>query len=132
MKTLSSLLPLALVALVGCTAAPRGSVNSFDGKNTEVGNALLNASLEIRNIVRAEKNGLKVAQFELHNRHSTALAFQWTVEWYDRSGLKIQYGPAHWEPERLAGSASKTLQIVAPSPDADSWKLQVGSRDEVQ
>ena len=126
------LLPLALVPLFGCTSPPSGSVNSFDGKHTEVGNALLNSALEIRNIVRAEKNGLKVAQFELHNRHSTALAFQWTVEWYDRSGLKIQYGPAHWEPERLAGSASKTLQIVAPSPDADSWKLQVGSRDEVQ
>jgi uncharacterized protein YcfL len=132
MKTLSFLLPLALVPLVGCVMAPSGSVNSFDGKNTEVGNALLNSALEIRNIVRAEKNGLKVAQFELHNRHSSSLSFQWTVEWFCRAGLKLQYGPQHWEPERLAGGASKTLQIVAPSPEADSWKLQVGSRNEVQ
>lgn len=128
------LLPLllALLPLVACTAAPSGSVNRYDGKGTEVGNALLNAALEMRNIIKAEKNGLMVVQVELKNRRTTPLAFQWSVEWYDRAGLKINYVPQHWEPERLAGSASKTIQMVAPSPEAVSWQLQVGSRDEVQ
>lgn len=126
------LLPLALVPLFACTSPPSGSVNRYDGSGAEVGNSVLHAALEMRNIVRAEKNGLMVVQVELHNRRTAPLAFQWSVDWFDRAGLKILYGPQHWEPERLAGSASKVIQMIAPSPDAVSWQLQVGSRDEVQ
>jgi uncharacterized protein YcfL len=132
MKTRLLLASLALFSLAACRVTPQGSVNRTDGKSTEVGNSLLNAALEMRNIVKAEKNGLMVVQLELRNRRTSPLAFQWTVEWYDRAGLKLSYVPQHWEPERLAGSASKTIQMVAPSPEAVSWQLQVGSRDEVQ
>ncbi|MBM3989747.1 MAG: DUF1425 domain-containing protein [Planctomycetes bacterium] len=132
MKNLLLPFSLSLLPLVACTTAPSGSVVRYDGKGTEIGNSLLNAALEMRNIVRAEKHGLMVVQVDLKNRRTTPLAFQWSVEWYDRAGLKISYVPQHWEPERLAGSASKTIQMVAPSPEAVSWQLQVGSRDEIQ
>lgn len=123
--------------LCACTSAPRGTYNSVSGREggqvtTHTPNRDLENSLEMRNIVQVRKEGMLVVQLELANRLDRALSFQWAVEWYDRSGLAIDYGPAHYSPERLSGRQSKTIKLVAPSPEAESWKLQVGSRDEVR
>lgn len=128
----------ALALLCACTSTPRGTYNSLAGKEggAEVArispNRQLENSLEMKNIVQVRKEGMLVIQLDLVNRLDRALAFQWAIEWYDRSGLVLDYGPAHYRPERLSGRQSKTIKIVAPSPQAESWKLQVGSRDEVR
>lgn len=132
-------LSVAALALLGaCTSAPRGTYNSLTGKEggAEVSrvspNRELENSLEMKNIVQVRKEGLLVVQMDLTNRLDRALSFQWAIEWYDRSGLVLDYGPAHYRAERLSGRQSKSIKIVAPSPEAESWKLQVGSRDEVR
>lgn len=124
--------------LCACTSTPRGTYNSLSGKEggAEVSrvspNRELENSLEMKNIVQVRKEGMLVVQLDLANRLDRALAFQWAIEWYDRAGLVLDYGPAHYRPERLSGRQSKTIKVVAPSPEAESWKLQVGSRDEAR
>jgi len=123
--------------LCACASTPRGTYNSVSGReggqvSKHTPNRELENSLEMRNIVQVRDNGLLVVQLELANRLDRALSFQWAVEWYDRAGLVIDYGPAHYSPERLSGRQTKTIKITSPSPAAESWKLQVGSRDEVR
>lgn len=139
MNRMTRLLPLlALLGAGACIVPPEGSVNRISGgegrpgTTKEVGNRALDSALEMRNIIRAEQNGLMVVQLDLVNRKGGPLAFQWSVEWFDRAGLKLDYVTQNWTPERLAGGASKTIKIVAPSPEATGWQLQVGSRDEIQ
>jgi len=121
-----------------CSLPPRGSYNSVQGSENgaEVTrnspNRNLQESIELRNIVQARKEGMLVVQVDLVNKLDRAISFQWGVEWFDRSGLVIDYGPAHYRPERFSGRQSKTVKLVAPSPEATSWKIQIGSRDEVQ
>lgn len=128
---------LALV-VAACTSAPQGSVNRYSGgegmrnSQTVEGNRLLAANLETKNVITTRRNDLLVVQFDLVNRNSSQLGFQWAVDWYDRQGLLVPGATRHWEPMRLAGNASQTVSIVAPHADATQWQLQVGSRDEVQ
>lgn len=127
------------VALLGaCTSAPKGTYNTIEGSehSNEVKrfspNRELENSIEQRSIVSVRKEGVLVVQFDMVNKLDRAISFQWGIEWYDKAGLVIDYGPSHFRPERLSGRQSKTIKIVAPSPEADTWKLQIGSRDEVR
>jgi uncharacterized protein YcfL len=115
----------------------QGQVNRYQGAEgmretkADEPNALLAASLEMSHLVQNRVNGMLVVQFDLVNKRSFPQSFQWSVDWFDTAGMSIAYGPQHWTPERLAGSAAKTIKVVAPTPEAASWRLQVGSRDEV-
>lgn len=127
-----------LALLTACVSEPRGSYNSISSSENSADtkrfspNRELENSLETRNIVNVRKDGILIVQFELVNKLDRALSFQWGIEWRDRAGLVLDYGPGHYSPERLSARQSKTIKIVAPSPEADSWTLQVGSRDEVR
>jgi uncharacterized protein YcfL len=137
-RTRTALAAAALLALAACTSAPKGVVNRFRGGEGQCdvvkvrNNVTLDRSLAIENYVHARKNDVLVVQFDLVNTLQSPLSFQCTVEWFDRQNLKIDNVAQVWTPERLAAGASKTIQIVAPSPEATQWQLQTGSRDEVQ
>jgi uncharacterized protein YcfL len=128
----------ALVSSAACTTAPQGAVNSVSGsenpraKQKVEGNQMLAVNLETKNIITSRRNDLLLVQFDLVNRNSGSLGFQWTVDWFDRQGIKVPDATRHWEPMRLAGYATQTVTIVAPNAAAESWRLQVGARDEVQ
>lgn len=127
-----------LALLTACVSEPRGSYNTISGSENSgestrfSPNRDLENSLETHNIIKVRKDSMLIIQFELVNKLDRALSFQWGIEWYDRAGLVLDYGPGHYSPERLSARQSKTIKIVAPSPDAESWKLQVGSRDEAR
>jgi uncharacterized protein YcfL len=133
-----AILALALALTPGCMTTPTGSVNRYSGgegaraMQSEEHNQLLGAALRIEKLVQTRVNDVLVVQFDLVNTRQSQLGFQWSVDWYDKAGLKIDYAPQNWTPERLAGNAAKTIKIVAPAPQATSWQLQVGSRDEVR
>jgi uncharacterized protein YcfL len=127
------------VALLGaCTSAPKGTYNTIEGSENsrEVKkfspNRELENSIEQRNIVLVRKEGMLVAQFDMVNKLDRAISFQWGIEWRDKAGLVIDYGPSHFRPERLSGRQIKTVKVVAPSPEATAYTLQIGSRDEVR
>ena len=135
---LTTLALAGALSAAACRMAPRGSYNSVESGRPgqdpvqTIGNRDIANSLELRNIVEARQNDLKIVQVELVNRLGRAIQFQWSPVWYDRSGIVIDYGPAHFEPVRLSGRQTKVIKFIAPSPAADTWKLQYGSRDEVQ
>jgi hypothetical protein len=127
------------VALLGaCTSTPKGTYNTVEGSehSSEVKkfspNRDLENSIEQRNIVLVRKEGVLVAQFDMVNKLDRAISFQWGIEWRDKANLVIDYGPSHFRPERLSGRQIKTVKVVAPSPEATGYTLQVGSRDEVR
>ena len=128
----------ALFGAAACTATPHGSVNIYTGgegarsMQSVEKNTMLANDLEIANRVSTRRNDLLNVQFDLVNRRGTQVAFQWTVDWFDKDGLKVPDATQHWEPVRMPGYASNTITIVAPSAAATQWQLQVGSRDEVQ
>lgn len=139
MKHMLSGIAAAALTLAACTSSgPTGVVNRYRGGEGQRdlvkvrNNAVLDAALKIENLVQTRQNGVLVVQFELVNTRQGPVAFQWTADWYDRQGVLIDYTAQHWAPERLAAGSSKTIKLVAPSPEATSWQLQFGSRDEVQ
>jgi uncharacterized protein YcfL len=128
---------LLLFALGACTSTPRGSQNSYEGReggqmNAVEGNQILARNLAIKNPIHKREGGRMVVQFDLENRRSTATDFAWAVDWFDRDGFAVRGATRHWEPVSLGGYGSTTLTVVAPTPDASSWKLQVTSRNEVK
>jgi uncharacterized protein YcfL len=131
------LVPL-LLALGACTTTHQGVANRFSGGEgqrdvTKVrNNAVLDAALKMEHLVQTRVNGVLVVQFDLVNTRQGPLSFQWTIDWFDKAGLKIDHPTQHWTPERLPAGASKTIKATAPHPDATAWTLQTGSRDEVQ
>jgi uncharacterized protein YcfL len=137
MSKTSKLVPLAL-ALAACTSTHRGVVNRYSGGEGQrdvqrvVNDPVRSAALKMEHIVHARQNGLLVVQFDLVNTRQGPLSFQWTIDWFDKAGLKIDHPTQHWTPERLPAGASKTIKATAPHPDATAWTLQTGSRDEVQ
>lgn len=129
--------PLVLLFTGACTSVPRGSQNSYEGREggkmtaTE-GNQTLARSLAIKDPLHKRVDGRLVVQFQLENRRSTETDFAWAVDWFDQQGFAVQGAVRHWQPVALGGYGSTILTVTAPTPDAVSWKLQVTSRNEVQ
>ena len=129
--------PLVLLLTGACTSVPRGSQNSYEGREgssmtaTE-GNQKLARSLAIKDPLHKRVDGRLVVQFQLENRRSTDTDFSWAIDWFDQAGFAVQGAVRHWEPVALGGYGSKILTVTAPTPEAVSWKLQVSSRNEVQ
>ncbi len=71
--------------------------------------------------------GRQTVRFDLRNASAKPLSFAYTVEWLDRSGEPIYDPDARWTPLALAANASASLEIVAPSPRAESWRLRAAA-----
>ena len=129
--------PLVLLLTGACTSVPRGSQNSYEGREggpmtaTE-GNEVLARSLAIKDPLHKRVDGRLVVQFTLENRRSSDTQFAWAIDWFDQQGFAVQGAVRHWQPVALGGYGSTILTVTAPTPDAVSWKLQVTSRNEVQ
>jgi uncharacterized protein YcfL len=139
MKYMLRTIAAASLALAACTSSgPSGVVNRYRGSEgqTEItkvrNNPQLDAALKMEKLLTTRQNGVLVVQFELVNTRQGPVGFQWTADWWDRQGVLIDYTAQHWAAERLAAGSSKTIKLVAPSPEATSFQLQIGSRDEVQ
>jgi uncharacterized protein YcfL len=131
---------IALAAAVlasACTSAPKGEANRYEGTeggtiNAVEENRALARELAIKNALSKRENDRLVVQFDLENRRSSRLEFAWAVDWFDAHGFQIADATRRWEPISISGYAVQTLKVVAPRPEATSWRLQVTSRDEVK
>jgi hypothetical protein len=125
---LGSILVLAL-GLTGCAGA-RGAqavdrMEGAGGRLAEAPSADASVQEELAQYVLGARrvDGVQVVALELENRGEAALAFAWTVEWYTRSGERVLDLGAGWAPAQLAPGQRLSLELVAPAPGADSWKL---------
>ncbi len=142
MTVLTMLTRAACAALIlglgACRGAPSGDTNVYESggvfeDSMIEGNASLAKDLTILEpLSRSGPGDLMEVQFDLRNERSSSLAFQWRIDWFDAGGFRIDAGGAGWEPLRLGGGAQTTLHAIAPRADAQRWRLQVSSPNEVR
>jgi uncharacterized protein YcfL len=92
---------------------------------TELDSGLsISQDLEILNLVQVRKNDFLVAQFELHNKRGSQIDLEWSVDWTDEQGLRIDSNE-NWRPLSIGGRGFELIQITAPTPSAKAWRLKV-------
>lgn len=124
-------LALACSALSACVSKPKGQAqNTYVGgegqeMETRVGNPGFERELEIlRPISRRDESGRLHVQFELHNKKTRDLAFEYAVSWRDPAGFAIDT-PWHWKPMSIVGQGFRTIAVTGPTPEASQWELHV-------
>jgi uncharacterized protein YcfL len=139
MKThYTAIAPILLCLTLAACGAPRGTAaNTFRGKEgdteleTIAGNPRLLKNLEVvRYQTKREDDRLRV-QFDLQNKKASNLAFEWSVDWFDASGFRIDT-QEHWTPIVLGGKAFKTISITGPTPAASVFQLMTRTPNTVR
>ena len=127
----AALLLATSLLLAACTSTGKGgpqtTVQGAEGLPgmTELDSGVgLSQDLEIQNLVQVRKNDYLVAQFELHNKRGTQINLEWSVDWTDEQGLRIDSNE-NWRPLSIGGRGFELIQITAPTPSARAWRLKV-------
>jgi len=114
----------------GCTAAPLGTatntyVGAEEGKSKEyIGDPdLARKFVMVGMKTRRESDHLAV-QFDLKNTTPADLAIEWSIDWLDGSGFRIDTN-RHWRPVVVAGMGFESIQEIAPVPEATTFQLQM-------
>ena len=125
---------LALVTtgalLAACTMPPRGTptntyVGNQAGKQQEyLGDPDLARKFVLLDIKTERRDGRLRVQFDLKNTTGADLPIEWSIEWKDASGFRIDTNP-HWRPTMVAGKGFESIQDVAPVPEAAMFQLQI-------
>jgi uncharacterized protein YcfL len=125
-----------LLAVAACTVTPKGSQNSYTGKQKlELerieGNKFLAANLQIVDPLEKTVDGRKVVQVMVKNKLSSAQSFAWAVDWFDEEGFRINDNQRVFQPVSLGGFGTTPITFTAPKTGNLSWRLTVTSPDEV-
>jgi len=136
MKCGKSLLMAAVLAALaaGCaapnTAGVTVGVEADEAGNLQevlqVDNAKLARQLKVEDTSVGEtKNGLMKASVKLTSGLNKDLVAQSKFAWFDSEGAEIDPDTDPWRPLLLHGKETRTIQGVAPSARAVSFKLRV-------
>jgi len=132
-KPTHAFLLAAAACFAGCTSlgdgsgGPQTTLQGAEGLNEpqELDSGFtLSKDLEIMRPISVRKNDFLVVQFELHNKRGDQMNLEWSVEWTDEQGLKIDTNE-NWRPLAIGGKGYETIQITAPTTSARGWKLKV-------
>jgi hypothetical protein len=63
-------------------------------------------------------------ELDLHNKESQALEFQFTIDWFDKSGRPITSSATGWTRLSLGAEGIQPLQISPMPAQACSWRLR--------
>ncbi len=135
-NTWRAALGLALLLLAGACVSKGTSQDTYvggEGAETEKigGTSGISNSLEMVGIRSERRDGRLFVQFELHNKRGSNLAFEWTVEWFDDAGFRIDW-PQHWAPTALGGKGYEIISLTGPTPNASSWRLAVRKPNSIE
>lgn len=70
-----------------------------------------------------EVAGVKSYRLSLRNVSGESIDVSWTVDWFDRAGVRIASARRTWQRVQLDAGASTPIEITAPGAAADSWRL---------
>ena len=125
---------LALALAAGC-ASPNtsgitvGAETDADGnlqQLLQVDNAKLARQLHVDDLVVGQtKNGLMKASVQLTSRQNKSIVAQSKFAWFDEGGNEIDPDTDPWRPLVIHGKETRTIQGVAPTAAAVSFKLRV-------
>lgn len=115
----------------GCsTAPPLGTatntyVGAEQGESQEfIGDPALARKFVMVGVkTRRESERLSV-QFDLKNTTPADLAIEWSIDWLDGSGFRIDTN-RHWRPVMVSGMGFESIHETAPVPEATTFQLQM-------
>ena len=121
---------VAGLASLGCKAfEPRGTAqNTYIGKEGDgelesmKGDPRLMNDLVLEDYRSERRDGRLFVQFNLKNTTNSNLAFEWTMDWFDGSGFRIDT-MEHWTPVAIGGMGYEIITQTAPTPEANSFQL---------
>ncbi len=132
---------LALALAAGC-ASPNtsgitvGAETDADGnlqQLLQVDNAKLARQLHVDDLVVGQtKNGLMKASVQLTSRQNKSIVAQSKFAWFDEGGNEIDPDTDPWRPLVIHGKETRTVQGVAPSASAASFKLRVRAGEKTR
>ena len=132
---------LALALAAGC-ASPNtsgitvGAETDVDGnlqQLLQVDNAKLARQLHVDDLVVGQtKNGLMKASVKLTSLQNKSIVAQSKFAWFDEGGNEIDPDTDPWRPLVIHGKETRTVQGVAPSASAASFKLRVRAGEKTR
>ena len=143
MKAGWSLVVAALLAALaaGCAAPNTSGITVGTQPDSEgnlqqvlqVDNAKLAKQLKVEDMtVGQTKNGLMKASVKLTSKLNKSVVAQSKFAWFDADGSEIDPDTDPWRPLVLHGKETRTIQGVAPSASAASFKLRVRAGEKTQ
>ena len=107
---------------VGAEADADGNLQQL----LQVDNAKLARQLHVDDLtVGQTKNGLMKAGVKLTSHQNKSIVAQSKFAWFDADGAEIDPDTDPWRPLVLHGKETRTIQGVAPTAAAVSFKLRV-------
>ena len=140
-KWIVGMAALAVALAAGC-ASPNtsgitvGAETDADGnlqQLLQVDNAKLARQLHVDDLVVGQtKNGLMKAGVKLTSRQNKSIVAQSKFAWFDADGNEIDPDTDPWRPLVLHGKETRTIQGVAPTAAAVSFKLRVRAGEKTR
>ena len=132
---------LAAALAAGC-ASPNTSGLTVGAETDEEGNlqqilqvdnAKLARQLHVDDLtVGQTKNGLMKAGVKLTSQQNKSIVAQSKFAWFDADGAEIDPDTDPWRPLVLHGKETRTIQGVAPTAAAVSFKLRVRAGEKTR
>ena len=132
---------LAAALAAGC-ASPNTSGLTVGAETDEEGNlqqilqvdnAKLARQLHVDDLtVGQTKNGLMKAGVKLTSRQNKSIVAQSKFAWFDADGAEIDPDTDPWRPLVIHGKETRTIQGVAPTAAAVSFKLRVRAGEKTR
>ena len=126
-----ALATLAICLLTSCgTSPPRGTatntyVGTQAGKQADyLGDRDLARQFVLLNTKTERKDERLRVQFDLKNTTPRDLTIEWSIDWLDASGFRIDTN-RHWRPAIVTGMGFESIQETAPVPEATTFQLQM-------
>ncbi len=92
----------------------------------QVDNAKVARLLTVEDLIVGQtRNGLMKANVKLTSRMNKTYTAQSKFAWFDEDGVEIDPDGDPWRPLVLQGKETKTIQGVAPTAGAVSFKLRI-------
>jgi uncharacterized protein YcfL len=119
-----------LLLVSGCSSAPLGTptntyVGTDGGKSEEfIGDRELARNFVMVGVKTKRESEHLIVQFDLKNTTPRDLAIEWSIDWLDASGFRIDTN-RHWRPAIVTGMGFESIQETAPVPEATTFQLQM-------
>lgn len=123
------------LSFIGCssTAGIEGSMSATAGQGSQteyrkqviVNNKSLARNIQIVDMKSDFVGNLLRANVSLVNKDNDTIHIQFKFSWFEESGREIDPDTDTWTPVILYGNESKSLQGVAPNPNAKEFKIKI-------
>ena len=109
----------------GGQALPQAGGNYAFSNYVLINNRALLRDLQITDIKSKMVDDVMQAQVQVFNKTSRNFSFDYSFNWFDSAGFEIPSVAEHWTPVVINGNEVKTLNGVAPTPDAHQFKVRI-------